>query len=133
VTADANGIAPVQVVEQDAAELALVAVNATWVRVSSAGGTVLFEKILNAGERYVLPATEDAPVLRTGNAGGVYFAVNGQAYGPAGGSGSVVKNIALSVASVSEAFQPVDLAANSGVAEMFRVAQNDAILTPASE
>ncbi len=125
--------APIQVVEADAPELAVVAVNATWVRVSSADGSILFEKILNAGERYVLPATEDAPFLRTGNAGGVYFAVNGQAYGPAGGSGSVVKNIALSVAAVSESFQPVDLAANEGVAEMFRVAQNDVTATPASQ
>lgn len=112
----------VQVVEPDAPELALVAVNPTWVRVSSADGSVLFEKILNAGERYVLPATEEAPTLRTGNAGGVFFAVNGQAYGPAGDTGSVVKNIALSVDAVSETFAAVDLAANDRVAEAFRVA-----------
>ncbi|WP_417258163.1 DUF4115 domain-containing protein [Celeribacter sp.] len=133
VLSDEFGEAPIQVVEADAPELALVAVNATWVRVSAADGSILFEKILNAGERYVLPATEDAPLLRTGNAGGVYFAVNGQAYGPAGGSGSVVKNIPLSVAAVSETFAPVDLAANEGVAEMFRVAQNDVTLAPEAQ
>ncbi|WP_417249241.1 DUF4115 domain-containing protein [Celeribacter sp.] len=114
--------APVQVVEEDAPDLAIVAVNATWVRVQAADGSVLFEKILNAGERYVLPTMEEPPVLRTGNAGGVYFAVNGQAYGPAGSTGSVVKNIALSVDAVSEAFDAVDLAANDRVAEAFRVA-----------
>ncbi|WP_417270615.1 DUF4115 domain-containing protein [Celeribacter sp.] len=133
VLSDEFGEAPIQVVEADAPELALVAVNATWVRVSAADGSILFEKILNAGERYVLPATEDAPLLRTGNAGGVYFAVNGQAYGPAGGSGSVVKNIPLSVAAVSETFAPVDLAANEGVAEMFRVVQNDVTLAPEAQ
>jgi cytoskeletal protein RodZ len=117
---------PVQVVEEGAPELALVAVRPSWVRVSSADGSVLFEKILDSGERYILPATEEAPLLRTGNAGGVYFAVNGQAYGPAGASGSVVKNIALSQVSISDAFAPVDLAADDFVADMFKVAQNAA-------
>lgn len=116
----------IQVVEQGAPELALVAVRPSWVRVSSADGSVLFEKILDAGERYVLPATEEAPLLRTGNGGGVYFALNGQAYGPAGKSGSVVKNIALSELDISNAFEAVDLAANDFVAEMFKVAQNTA-------
>lgn len=118
----ALGDAAVQVTQEDAPELALVAVRPTWVRVQAADGSILFEKILDAGERYVVPAMEEAPKLRTGNAGGVYFAVNGAAYGPAGGSGSVVKNIALSVSDVSEGFEPVDLAANDTVAEMFRVA-----------
>ncbi|SEK42161.1 helix-turn-helix domain-containing protein [Pacificibacter marinus] len=116
----------VQVVEQDAPELALVAVRPSWVRVSSADGSVLFEKILDAGERYILPATEQAPLLRTGNGGGVYFALNGQAFGPAGKSGSVVKNIALSEADISSTFEPVDLAADNFVTEMFKVAQNTA-------
>ena len=118
--------AVIQVVEEGAPELALIAVRPSWVRVSSADGSVLFEKILDAGERYVLPATEEAPLLRTGNAGGVYFALNGQAYGPAGSSGSVVKNIALSEVDISNAFEAVDLAANDFVAEMFNVAQNTA-------
>ncbi|MEM5474859.1 RodZ domain-containing protein [Pacificibacter sp. AS14] len=116
----------IQVVEDAAPELALIAVRPSWVRVSSADGSVLFEKILDAGERYVLPATEDAPRLRTGNGGGVYFALNGQAYGPAGKSGSVVKNIALSELDISATFEAVDLAANDFVAEMFKVAQNTA-------
>jgi cytoskeletal protein RodZ len=116
----------IQVVEDAAPEMALIAVRPSWVRVSSADGSVLFEKILDAGERYILPATEDAPLLRTGNGGGVYFAVNGQAYGPAGKSGSVVKNIALSELDISDSFEAVDLAANDFVAEMFKVAQNTA-------
>lgn len=116
----------IQVVGDAAPELALIAVRPSWVRVSSADGSVLLEKILDAGERYILPATEEAPLLRTGNAGGVYFALNGQAYGPAGESGSVVKNIALSELDISDTFQAVDLAANDFVAEMFKVAQNTA-------
>lgn len=114
----------VQVTAGDAPQLALVAVRPSWVRVQAADGSVIFEKILDAGERYVVPAMEQAPVLRTGNGGGLYFAVNGQAFGPVGASGEVVKNVALSVADVSDSYQSVDLAANDSVAEMFRVAQN---------
>ncbi|PTQ75400.1 helix-turn-helix domain-containing protein [Celeribacter persicus] len=115
---------PVQVTAGDAPQLVLVAVRPSWVRVQAADGSVIFEKILDAGERYVVPAMEQAPVLRTGNGGGLYFAVNGQAFGPVGASGEVVKNVALSVADVSDSYQSVDLAANDSVAEMFRVAQN---------
>jgi cytoskeletal protein RodZ len=121
------GTTPIQVVEGSAPEVALVAVRPAWVRVSAADGSVIFEKILNAGERYVLPATEEAPLLRTGNGGGVYFAVNGQAFGPAGRSGSVVKNIALSETDISEAFAAVDLNADDHVSEMFQVAHNAAL------
>ncbi|NIY81136.1 MAG: DUF4115 domain-containing protein [Rhodobacteraceae bacterium] len=119
-----DGDSPIQVTAEGAPELAIVAVLPSWVRVQAADGSVLFEKILDAGERYVVPAMDKAPLLRTGNGGGVYFAVNGQAYGPVGSSGSVVKNVALSVADVSDVFTPVDLAANTSVAEMFRVAEN---------
>ncbi|WP_460275446.1 helix-turn-helix domain-containing protein [Celeribacter sp. ULVN23_4] len=115
---------PVQVTAEDAPQLALVAVLPSWVRVQAADGSVIFEKILNAGERYVVPAMEQPPLLRTGNGGGVYFAVSGQAYGPVGSSGEVVKNIALSVADVSDMYKPVDMASNDSVAQMFRVAQN---------
>lgn len=119
--------AGIQVVEAAAPELAMVAVLPTWVRVQGADGSILFEKILNAGERYVIPAMEEPPVLRTGNAGGVYFNVSGAAYGPVGASGLVVKNVELSVASVSESFSAVDLAHDAAVAEAFQVAANAAL------
>ncbi|WP_321363402.1 RodZ domain-containing protein [uncultured Celeribacter sp.] len=119
-----DGDTPIQVTAEGAPELAIVAVLPSWVRVQAADGSVLFEKILDAGERYVVPAMDKAPLLRTGNGGGVYFAVNGQAYGPVGASGSVVKNVALSVADVSDTFAAVNLADNNTVADAFRVAQN---------
>ena len=83
--AEAGGVvAPgaVRVFGPDAPEVALFAVRPSWVRVQSADGSVILEKILDAGEQYVLPTMESAPVLRSGNAGSVYFAVNGVAYGP---------------------------------------------------
>ncbi|NRP11589.1 hypothetical protein XMM379_002498 [Aliiroseovarius sp. xm-m-379] len=106
----------VQVFGADAPEVALVAVRPSWVRIQSASGSVIFEKVMDAGEHYVLPKTESAPVLRTGNAGGIYFAVNGQAYGPAGASGSVVKNIALSSDQLTESFAAADLSQDQALA-----------------
>ena len=71
---------------------------------NSADGTVLFEKILDAGERYAVPPLEEPPVFRTGNSGSVYFVVNGQTYGPAAPGANVVKDIALSPDALTETF-----------------------------
>jgi hypothetical protein len=120
----AEAMAPTvpQVVEADVAEVVMFAVRPSWVRVQAADGTVLFEKILDAGEKYVLPKTEEAPLLRSGNAGSVYFAVNGQTYGPAGVGASVVKNVALSVESLTTTYAVADLGADSDLAEYVAVA-----------
>ncbi|WP_424943386.1 DUF4115 domain-containing protein [Aliiroseovarius crassostreae] len=111
-----GNIPRIKVFGDDAAEVALVAVRPSWVRVQSASGSVIFEKVMDAGEHYVLPKTEAAPLLRTGNAGGIYFAVNGQAFGPAGASGSVVKNIALSPDALSETYSVADLSQDQALA-----------------
>ncbi|MFT5364624.1 MAG: cytoskeletal protein RodZ [Dinoroseobacter sp.] len=84
-----------QVVAEGAPELVLLAVAPAWVRVRAADGTVLLEKVLSPGERFVLPATEEPPTLRAGAAGSVYFELAGQVYGPAGAAGSVASNIVL--------------------------------------
>lgn len=97
-----------QVVADAAPVVELLAVRPSWVRVSAADGTVLFEKILDAGERYTVPALAQAPVLRAGNSGSVYFTVNGKAYGPASPGSNVVKNLSLDVASLQATFQPAD-------------------------
>jgi cytoskeletal protein RodZ len=109
---------PVQVVEDRMPELAIFATRPAWVRVRAADGTVLLEKILDAGEHYVLPKTEEPPVLRAGNSGSVYFAVNGDAYGPADPGGSVVKNLVLEQAALKDQYRPVDLTVDPGMATM---------------
>jgi hypothetical protein len=106
----------------DAPEVAIFAVRPSWVRVQSADGTTLFEKILDAGERYVLPKSEQPPVLRTGNAGSVYFAVNGEAYGPAGEGASVVSNVALAPTAIHESFAVADVQADQDLANFIAVA-----------
>ncbi|MGB7262521.1 MAG: RodZ domain-containing protein [Albidovulum sp.] len=105
----ALGETPVQVVAADAPELELLAVRPSWVRVQASDGTVIFEKILDAGERYALPKLEDAPVLRVGESGALYFAVNGQTYGPAGDRGTVTKNVVLSPEALMASYEPADM------------------------
>jgi cytoskeletal protein RodZ len=98
-----------KVVEDDAPELVLMAVRPAWVRVRAADGSVLFEKILDAGEEYVLPATEEPPTLRAGMSGSVYFKVNGELYGPAGEGTGTVRNLALATDALKESFAVADL------------------------
>ncbi len=123
-----------QVVAADAPEVEFLAVRPAWVRVQAADGTVIFEKILDAGEHYVLPKTEEAPVLRVGNAGSVYFAVNGPTYGPAGDRGSVVKNLVLSPEALTAKFALADLSRDADPALADDVADAGAVMSaPASE
>ncbi|PRX38189.1 protein RodZ, contains Xre-like HTH and DUF4115 domains [Meinhardsimonia xiamenensis] len=130
--ADALGFAAaetddVQVMAEAAPEVVMFAVRPSWVRVSAPDGTVLFEKILDAGERYVLPPTEEPPLLRAGNAGSVYFAIAGKTYGPAGKGPSVVKNVALAPEALREAYPVADLARDRDLAKYVEVAEAESL------
>lgn len=116
------GAEAVQVVEAGVPAVELLAVRPSWVRVQSADGTVLFEKILDAGERYVVPQMETPAVLRAGNSGSVYFAVNGQTYGPAAPGAQVVKNVALSPEALTGTYQLADLSGDPDLAAIVAVA-----------
>ena len=121
----------VQVVAETA-QLEVLAVRPSWVRVQSADGTVLFEKILDAGERYAVPQLEEPPVLRAGNSGSVYFAVNGKTYGPAAPGAAVVKNIALSADTLSQTFAEADIEGDAALARFDNVAEaNEVAPAPA--
>lgn len=124
LSADIDAIvASVQVVADDAPDVVLFAVRPSWVRVNYADGTVLFEKILDAGEQYVLPKTAEPPLLRAGNAGSVYFAVNGVNYGPAGTGPSVIKGVAMSPDDLKTAYNVADLTKDNDLADYVAVAQ----------
>ncbi len=122
VAADATA-APVQVVAANAPAVELLAVRPSWVRINSADGTVLFEKILDAGERYVVPQLAQAALLRTGNSGSVYFVVNGQTHGPAGPGANVVKDVALSPESLTAIYAAADLTGDADLAKFVDVAE----------
>ena len=113
----------VRTLAADAPEVELLAARPAWVRVTSADGTVLLEKIMDAGERFTLPKLEEPPLLRTGNSGAVYFAVNGRTYGPSAPGPQVVKNVELSAGSVTGKYAFADLTADPELAEIIAVAQ----------
>lgn len=100
--------------------VSLVAAAPTWVRIRAADNSVIFEKILEAGEEYVLPATEGTPTLRAGNSGSLFFKVNGDMMGPAGSGTSTVRNVALSTADLNTAYQPVTPATNPDLFELLQ-------------
>ncbi|MBB4626998.1 protein RodZ, contains Xre-like HTH and DUF4115 domains [Paracoccus denitrificans] len=110
--------AAVRTVAPDAPEVEILAARPAWVRVTSADGTVLLEKTMDAGERFALPKLEAPPVLRAGNSGAIYFAVNGRTYGPAAPGAKVVKNVELSPNALTAKFAFADLAKDPQLAEM---------------
>jgi cytoskeletal protein RodZ len=128
----AAAVPSVQVTEGPVPELQLVAVRPAWVRVNGPDGSVLFEGILDAGDRFDVPVLEQPPVLRVGESGALYFAVNGIPHGPVGPSGTVTSNVELSPAAITGSFAVADLTQDSDLAEMVSVADASAVTTPAA-
>lgn len=106
----------VQVVDDSNPEVVLFAVRPAWVRVRSADGSVIFEKILDPGEEFNVPITETPATLRAGNAQSVFFRVNGVTYGPAGANTSVVSNVALGPDELSTDYSVADLSRDDDLA-----------------
>jgi hypothetical protein len=113
----------IQVVEPSVPDLQLVAVRPAWVRVQSADGTIIFEGVMEPGQNFVVPATEDPARLRVGESGAMYFAVNGVHYGPVGQTGVVTSNIELTTANLTEVYQVADLSADTDLAAIVKVAE----------
>ena len=99
-----------QVVEAAAPGVEMVAVRPAWVRVRAADGSVIFEGIMEPGDTWKVPQTEEAPTLRVGESGAIYFTVNGAHYGPAGPRGTVTSKLALSVDNLTGKYTLADLA-----------------------
>lgn len=123
LTTLAGGAPNIQVTENSRPGVQLVAVRDAWVRVRGADGTILFETVMNAGDTFDVPQTEEPATLRIGESGAVYFAVNGAHYGPVGPRGSVSSNVALSVANLTSEYTVADLTADSDLADVVRVAE----------
>jgi cytoskeletal protein RodZ len=123
-----------QVVENAAPVLAVVAVRPAWVRVSANDGTVLYEGIMEGGARFEVPATEEPPVLRAGESGSVYLAVNETHFGPVGARGTVTSGTVLSIDAVRQAFAVASLDADGDLSQLVakRVAEAEAVM-PADE
>lgn len=106
----------VRTVAEETPGVELLAVRPAWVRVTSPDGTVIFEKILDAGERYSVPMTEVPPQLHAGNSGSVYFAIGGQTYGPASPGAQVMRGLELSPETLRELYAVADLARDADLA-----------------
>jgi len=107
-----------QVVEQAAPRMEMVAVRRSWVQVSAADGSVIFDTIMEPGQRYEIPATQEAPMLWTGDSSAIYFALDGAHFGPVGGRGKVTRNVQLSINSVTERFDVADLQQDRDLAKL---------------
>ena len=108
-----------QVVEKPAPGLQMVAAYPSWVRVRAADGTVIFEGIMNKGDTYEVPLTEEPPTLRTGESGALFFAMSDGCYGPVGARGSVTSNLTLDSVQLAEAYEAVDPNADTSLSRMF--------------
>lgn len=131
VLADGSGatgaLSVPQVLEGPAPAVQVVATGETWVRVTAADGSNIFEKTMQKGDTFDVPSLEEAPLLRTGQSGAVYFVMNGEFYGPVGGRGSVTSNVPLQQQALAELYEPAqpgdDSALEVMVAEMRAAAQ----------
>ncbi|MCX7559989.1 DUF4115 domain-containing protein [Sulfitobacter sp. F26204] len=108
-----------QVVEGPAAAVRMVAAYPSWVRVRAADGTVIFEGVMDKGDTWDVPATEEPPSLRTGESGALYFAMADGCYGPVGARGSITSNLPLDNQALAELYQPVDPTADTSLTRMF--------------
>ncbi|WP_439156528.1 helix-turn-helix domain-containing protein [Yoonia sp.] len=106
----------IQVVEPPVPELQLVAVRPAWVRVRAADGTVIFEGVMEPGQNFVVPPTEEPATLRVGESGAMYFAINGTHYGPVGRKGVVTSNVVLTTNSLTETYAVADLSSDDDLA-----------------
>ena len=113
----------IQVVEPPVPEVQLVAARPAWVRIQSADGTVIFEGVMEPGENFVVPQTEEPAILRVGESGAMYFAVNGTHYGPVGPRGVVTSNVSLSTDNLTQTYAVADLSADNDLAEIVNFAE----------
>lgn len=129
ITATANAVAAqvvadpvtdgaVQVTAGRADQVMIFATRPTWVRVTSADGSTIYEATLNAGDSYVVPDSDSAPRLRSGNAGSLYFAVNGVALGPAGAGATIVRDVELTADAVTATYDMADTEADPDLTQI---------------
>jgi hypothetical protein len=105
-----------QVSEPVGPALRMVAVRPSWVRVRAADGTVIFETIMEPGDTWDAPVTEEPPTLRTGESGAIYFALSGEYYGPVGETGTITSNLPLDADALRETYSIADLSADEALA-----------------
>lgn len=74
--------------------LVITATQPSWIQVTAANGTILFSKVLNAGQSWPVPQMPGLK-MTTGNAGGTLLSVGNEAGQPLGAVGAVLHNYQL--------------------------------------
>ncbi len=105
-------------VTQAVDQVMIFATRPTWVRVTSPAGDTIYEATLNAGDSFVVPEGDSVPMLRSGNAGSLYFAGNGVALGPAGVGASIVRDVELTADALTQAYSIADTGADPDLTEI---------------
>lgn len=92
--------APVPAAATPAGQIVLTASAQSWVQVRVAGGPVIYDHILQAGESWSAPQDKTDLLLTVGNAGGVVVSADGVTTQPLGRNGAVRRNLPLTRAAV---------------------------------
>ena len=97
-----------QVTEFHSAYVDVIALKPAWVRVFDLYGNILFENILDTGQRYRVPESAKSPMMRAGNSGSVYIMIGESLYGPVGTATSVARRVILNADIVLEKYTLVE-------------------------
>ncbi|MBB2178136.1 helix-turn-helix domain-containing protein [Gluconacetobacter tumulicola] len=87
--------APAPAAATPAGQIVLTASAQTWVQVRVAGGSVIYDHILQAGESWSVPQDKTDLLLTVGNAGGLVVSADGVTTQPLGRNGAVRRNLPL--------------------------------------
>jgi cytoskeleton protein RodZ len=82
-------------------EVVLTATAPVWLRIYDASKTKLFEKEMAVGERYVVPANANNPMILTGRPDGLKVTVGGQDVAPLGTAEKSIKDVGVSAAALA--------------------------------
>ncbi len=77
-------------------QVAITATDVVWLRIYDATGKSLFEKELQTGERYEVPADADHPMINVGRPDKLEVTVNGSAVAPLGDGARAIKDVGIS-------------------------------------
>ena len=97
-----------QVIEEDLPSVYVVAQKPAWVRIYEPNGNILFENILDTGQRYEVPQSAQNAMLRAGNSGSVYLMIDNNFYGPLGTATGVAKKVNLHAETILQNYTLVE-------------------------
>ena len=81
-------------------QVSLTATDAVWVRVYDADGNTLFQKTMQKGERYDVPADANTPMINVGRPDQLEVRLNGALQPPLGDGSRALKDVDVSAAAV---------------------------------